>query len=133
MIPISKPIDLALLLLRLVMGGFMIYGHGWPKLLRLFGEADIRFLDFMGLGPNISLGLAVFAEVICALLVMAGCYTRLAVLPLIFTMGIAAFVANAGQPFADMEKALLFLVSFLVIGIAGAGWYSIDARFRNHI
>lgn len=129
----SKTNDLALLILRLFFGAFMIYGHGWPKLMRLFGGEEIKFMDFLGLGPTISLGLAVFAEVVCALLVMAGAYTRLASIPLIFTMGMAAFVANAGEPFSNLEKALLFMVGFIVTAIAGAGWYSVDARLRNKI
>lgn len=129
----SKTNDLALLILRIFFGGFMIYGHGWPKLMRLFGGEEIKFMDFLGLGPTISLGLAVFAEVICALLVMAGAYTRLASIPLIFTMGVAAFVSNAGEPFSNLEKALLFMVGFIVTAIAGAGWYSVDARWRNKI
>lgn len=129
----SKTNDLALLILRLFLGGFMIYGHGWPKLLRLFGGEEIKFMDFLGLGPTISLSLAVFAEVVCALLVMAGAYTRLASIPLIFTMGVAAFISNAGEPFSNLEKALLFMVGFIVTAIAGAGWYSVDARLRNKI
>ncbi len=129
----SKTNDLALLILRLFFGGFMIYGHGWPKLMRLFGGEEIKFMDFLGLGPTISLSLAVFAEVICALLVMAGAYTRLASIPLIVTMGVAAFVSNAGEPFSNLEKALLFMVGFMVTAIAGAGWYSVDARLRNKI
>ncbi len=127
----TKPYDFALLLLRLAFGGFMIYGHGWPKLMRLFGGAEIKFMDFLGLGPTVSLALAVFAEVLCALLVMAGAYTRLASIPLIFTMGVAAFVANAGEPFVEMEKALLFMVGFIATAIAGAGWYSVDTKFRK--
>lgn len=129
--PSTKLNDIALLILRLSLGGFMIYGHGWPKLMRLLSGADIKFMDFMGLGAPISLGLAVFAEVICALLMIKGFYTRLATLPLIFTMGVAAFVANAGQPFAEQEKALLFMMGFIAIAIAGAGWYSVDAQWRR--
>ncbi|MBK7872296.1 MAG: DoxX family protein [Saprospiraceae bacterium] len=133
MTPIDKNKDIALLVLRVVLGAFMIYGHGWPKLMRLFGGEEIQFMNFLGLGSTVSLVLAVFAEVVCALLVMAGAFTRLATIPLIFTMGIAAFVSNAGGPFSAMEKALLFMVGFIAIAIAGAGWYSVDARFRNKI
>ncbi len=64
----AKFIDLALLLLRLTFGGMMIYGHGWRKLLRLFGDEPIKFRDVFGMGPEVSLVLAVFAEVLCALL-----------------------------------------------------------------
>lgn len=125
--------DLAILIMRLVFGGFMIYGHGWGKLMRLFGGNEIQFMDFMGLGPTVSLGLVVFAEFLCALLIMFGAFTRLAAIPLIFAMGVAAFVRHGDDPFSSKEKALLFLFAFVAIAIAGAGWYSVDARLRRKI
>lgn len=128
MIPIAKSIDLALLLLRVIFGSFMIYGHGWRKLLRLFGEAPIQFADPFGLGAVPSLALATFAEIACAFLIIIGLWTRWATIPLIITMLVAAFIANAGQPFGDKELALVYLFAFAAIGIAGPGWYSVDAQ-----
>lgn len=131
MTPISKSTDLALLLLRVIFGSFMIYVHGWGKLLRLFGDDPIKFADPFGLGPTPSLALAVFAEVLCAFLIIIGAFTRLATIPLIITMLVAAFIANAGSPFSDKESALVYLCAFAAIGIAGAGWYSVDAQWRR--
>jgi len=111
----------------------MIYGHGWGKLLRLFSGEEIRFMDFLGMGPTVSLALAVFAEFFCALLVVFGAYTRLAALPLIFTMAVAAFVRHADDPFSSKEKALMYMFAYIAIAIAGAGWYSVDARLRNKV
>ena len=59
----------AKLLIRLGAGGMMLT-HGIPKIGRLFGEGPVKFADPFGLGPEISLVLAIFAEVICAGLVM---------------------------------------------------------------
>jgi len=129
----EKKNDWALLILRLVFGGFMIYGHGGGKLMRLFSGEEIRFMDFLSMGPTVSLALAVFAEFFCALLVVFGAYTRLATLPLIFTMAVAAFVRHGDDPFSSKEKALMFMFAFIAIAIAGAGWYSVDARLRNKI
>ncbi|MFN7116737.1 MAG: DoxX family protein [Saprospiraceae bacterium] len=128
MIPISKSIDLALLLIRVIFGSFMIYGHGWRKLLRLFGDEPIQFADPFGLGPVPSLALAVFAEVLCAFLIIIGLGTRFATIPLIITMLVAAFIANAGQPFGEKELALVYLFAFAALAIAGPGWYSVDAQ-----
>jgi putative oxidoreductase len=127
----NKKTDLALLLLRLAFGGFMIIGHGWPKLLKLFGEAPIKFMDFMGLGPTASLALATFAELGCALLIMLGLYTRLASLPLIFTMLVAILARHWGDPFGQVEKALMYLFAYLSLLLAGSGWYSLDAQWRK--
>ncbi len=133
MLQFNRPNDLALLILRLSLGAFMIYGHGYPKLLRLFGGEEIKFMDFLGLGPVVSLALATFAEVVCSLLIMSGLYTRIASGFLIITMAVAAFIRHAPDPFSTKEKALLYLVGFIAIAIAGAGWYSLDAKFRNKI
>ena len=57
-----------LLTLRMAVGGMMLT-HGWPKLGRLLQTPD-QFANPLGLGPELSLGLAVFAEVICAALVV---------------------------------------------------------------
>lgn len=122
----AKFIDLALLLLRLSFGGMMIYGHGWGKLLRLIGDEPIRFRDVFGMGPEISLALAVFSEVLCALLLMAGLFTRWALLPLIFTMFVAAFIAHGGDGFSEQEKALMYMVAFIGLFLSGPGKYSVD-------
>lgn len=118
-------IDLGLLILRLGTGGLMLT-HGYPKLLRLFGGEDIAFADPIGLGQGTTLALAVFAEFICAILVIIGLGTRLAVIPLIITMFTAAFVIHAADPFQRKELALIYLVIFTVLLITGAGKHALD-------
>jgi putative oxidoreductase len=75
--------------------------------------------------------LATFAEVLCALLVMVGLFTRWAVVPLIITMLVAVFIANMGEPLPKIELGLLYLTAFVAIGLAGPGWYSLDAQWRK--
>lgn len=123
--------DIALLILRLVFGGLMIINHGWPKLLRLLGDEPIKFADPLGLGKMPSLVLATGAELLAAAFLMIGLFTRISLVPLMFTMIIAAFVVHAGDPFKEIEMALLYLFAYLSIFIAGPGWYSIDARWLN--
>lgn len=122
----SKYNDYGLLILRLVMGLSMFYGHGLGKWERLFGTEEIKFADPFGLGPVISLGLAVFAEVICALLVSMGLFTRLSTIPLIITMATAFFTAHLDDPFGRQEKVILFGFAFLAIFLMGPGKYSLD-------
>lgn len=118
--------DLALLVIRLGAGGMMLT-HGIPKISRLFGEGPVKFADPFGLGPEISLGMAIFAEVICTILVMIGFKTRLATIPLIITMLTAAFYAHWDDPFGKKELPLLFACVFLGILAFGAGKYAIDS------
>ena len=117
--------DFGLLAIRLLSGGMMLT-HGLPKFDRLFGEGPVKFADPFGLGPEISLGMVLFAEVGCSLLVMLGFKTRWATLPLLFTMLMASFYAHAADPFSDKELSLLFFTLFLSILISGGGRFSLD-------
>ncbi len=117
--------DLGLLIVRLLAGGMMLT-HGLPKFDRLFGEGPVKFADPFGLGPEISLGLAIFAEVGCAMLVILGFKTRWATVPLMITMLVAAFYAHAADPFGKKELPLLFFTLFLSLLISGGGRYSVD-------
>lgn len=118
-------IDLILLLNRIVIATFML-GHGWGKFLKLTGTEPIKFSDPLGMGTTASLSLAVFAEVFCSLLIFFGLTTRLAAIPLLITMAVAAFIVHANDPFGKKEMALLYLLVYLTIAIAGPGKYSMD-------
>ena len=120
--------DLSLLLLRITFGGLMFLNHGLGKFNRLTGGEEIKFMDFMGLGPEISLGLVVLAEAVCAILIVLGLFTRLATIPLIITMLVAIFMVHWNDPFGDKEMALLYLIPFITLFFSGAGKYSIDDK-----
>jgi putative oxidoreductase len=122
---------IALLLLRLTFGLSMAFAHGWPKLQQLLAGGDIKFYDFMGIGPAASLGLAVFAELLCGLLLALGWFSRFAALPLIFTMLVAIFGPHLGDPYGKIEKAILYIIPYLCLLLTGPGWYSIDAQWRK--
>jgi len=119
--------DLSLLLLRLTFGGLMLINHGWSKFQKLIGDEPIKFADPIGIGMEASLGLTVFAEVLCALMVVLGLFTRLAVIPLIITMLVAVFVIHISDPFKKMEMAILYLIPYLVLLWNGSGRFSVDA------
>jgi len=53
--------DLSLLLLRLAFGGLMFLNHGLGKFNKLMAGGEIKFANVFGMGPELSLGLAVFA------------------------------------------------------------------------
>ena len=101
--------------------------HGLPKLMMLFGEGPIQFPGVMGMGPELSLALAVFAEVLCSILIIVGLGTRLASIPLIVTMVIAVFYIHAADPFAVQEMGLHYLLAYVVLLLLGSGKFSLDA------
>jgi putative oxidoreductase len=117
--------DIALLVARAGIAAFMLT-HGIPKLVMLFSGAPIQFPPIMGMSPEVSLGLAVFAEVFCSILLLAGFATRLAVIPLIITMVIALVFIHAADPFAKQELAFQYLLVYLVLLFAGSGRFSVD-------
>lgn len=118
-------IDLGLLLLRIASGGLMLINHGWPKISNFAEKAD-RFADPFGIGSTASLLLVIFAEFFCSSLLILGLLTRYSLIPLIITMVVAAFVVHAGDPFREIESALFFLISYVVLFLTGAGKYSAD-------
>lgn len=129
---LSMHASIGLLLLRLSVGGLMAFTHGWGKLTNFSAMAS-QFPDPLGLGSTVTLTLVVFAEFFCALLVMLGAATRLAVIPLIMNMSVIAFIVHADDPWQRQEFALLFLVPFLTLLFTGSGQYAVDGLIRSRI
>ncbi len=121
----SFAINWSLLLLRITSGGLMLT-HGIPKWNKLFGDEPISFANPIGLGETWSLILVTFAEVICSILILIGLSTRLALVFLIITMAVAAFITHAGDPLNEIELPLFYLMVYISLLISGPGKYSID-------
>jgi len=122
--------DLGLLILRLG-AGLMMLLHGIGKVSDLFAGRAASFADPIGLGPVPSLALAAFAEFLCALAVMIGFQTRLAAIPIAFTMLVAGFVVHAGDDWRARELALLYAVVFIALALTGGGRYGVDGWLRK--
>ena len=101
--------------------------HGFSKLETLLSDEKIEFYNFMGLGDEVSLILAVIGELLAPLMILFGIQTRLAAFVATVTMAVAAFGAHSGDPLEDREHSLLYLVVFLAVLLYGAGRWSIDA------
>ncbi len=74
--------DSGLLLGRLGLGLSMAFAHGLGKL-QNFSAVTPNFPDPLGVGSSLSLGLAVFAEFACGLLLALGLGTRIVLTQLI--------------------------------------------------
>ncbi len=130
--------DLAALVLRVGFGLYMLLGHGMGKLMKLVEGGEVKFYPFLGLSPKISLTLAVVAEFFACILIIIGYKTRLAALPMIITMLVAAFMVHASDPLfmygaedGSKEPALLYLVGFVAIYLLGSGKYSLDDKLDS--
>ncbi len=122
-------IDLSLLVFRAGLG-MMMLTHGYPKFQRVL-NGEFSFGDPLGLGVEASLILTVLAEFICSILLILGLTTRYALVPLIITMAVAAFIVHGDDPFGTQEKSALYLLCFSVLMIAGPGKHSLDKRLFN--
>jgi putative oxidoreductase len=124
----ARRLDIGLLVLRVGASGMMAV-HGLEKA-KTFSETAAWFAEVrpLGLPGAAAAGLAIFAELVCSVLVALGWLTRWAALPPLVTMAVAAFqVQMAGGWFA-MESAVLYAVVFAAIAFIGPGAYSLDGR-----
>ena len=134
-----KYADLAALVLRIGFGLNMAIGHGWGKFQNLISGDEIHFPSVLGFSPSVALALAVFAEFFCCLFIALGLKTRLAALPIIITMAVAAFVIHGGDPWfargegSSKEMAILYLAGFICVYMLDSGKYSVDRSLASGI
>ncbi|MFA5245201.1 MAG: DoxX family protein [Pedobacter sp.] len=117
--------DIAVLIARIGIAILMLT-HGLPKLMMLLSGGPVMFPPVFGMSPELSLALAVFAEVVCSILLLAGLGTRLVLIPLFVTMLIAALLIHSADPFAVKEPAILYSLVFGTLFFTGSGRYSLD-------
>ena len=92
------------------------------------------FPDPLGVGNEISMALAIFAEFVCGLLLVLGLGTRLALTQLIATMSVAIYchltifgdTLFAAPGKSSAELALMYLLPFIALIFTGPGRFSVD-------
>lgn len=129
--PNPKLLSLGLLILRVLVGITMLT-HGLAKLTS-FSELSATFPDPIGLGSTLSLILIIGAEVGCSLFVIVGAFTRLATIPLMFSMLVVLFVVHASDPFQVKELPLLYQGIYILLFFTGAGRISLDSLISKKI
>lgn len=124
-------VDLGLLVLRLWIGLSMLLLHGWDKATGYKGMG--RFADPLGVGNEISWGLAVFAELVCSVLLVIGLFTRFAALAGAITMAVAFFIVHrmVFPGAAGGERAFIYLAGYVTILLAGPGRFALDGKSKS--
>ena len=122
--------DIGTTILRVGMGVLML-PHGFSKLMLLLSREEIHFPAILGLSPTFALFLTVFAELVCAFLLVIGFKTKWAAIPLIITMAIATIYVNNGGAWGNRELAVIYLIGYLAVYFMGSGRYSADKAWEN--
>ena len=109
----GKNQDFGLLFLRVSGALFLLWVHGLPKVLH-YSEQLTLIEDPFHLGAHVTLGLAIFAEVLCPLLIVAGVLVRLACLPIIAVLVIAMLVVHPEWTLLEGQFGWLLLILSLI-------------------
>ena len=122
-------INILLLALRITVGVLMLT-HGIPKLGKIL-TGDFDFANPIGIGATASLFMATFAEFFCSLVVIIGYKSRLAVMPLIFTMLVALLIVHSNDPVFEHWNILLYIFAYCILLYLGGGKYSLTYYLDN--
>ncbi len=123
--------EFGLFFLRLTGSLILFFVHGLPKLTH-FNTELVQIDDPLHLGRGLTLCLALFAEIICPLLIATGIFTRLACMPIIFLLLISMFVVHPEWTIAQGQFGWLLLIIFTTIALSGPGAFSIDKRYKKY-
>jgi putative oxidoreductase len=124
----SRHQDLGLLFLRATGALFLLWVHGLPKVLN-YSEQLTLIEDPFHLGAHVTLLLAIFAEVLCPVLIVAGVWVRLACLPILAVLLIAMVVVHPQWTLFEGQFGWLLLIIFTSVLIAGPGRFVLGQRF----
>ncbi|CRM44860.1 MULTISPECIES: DoxX family protein [Pseudomonas] len=124
----SKHQDLGLLFLRASGALFLLWVHGLPKVLD-YSEQLKQIEDPFHLGAHMTLLLAIFAEVLCPVLIVAGVLVRLACLPILAVLLIAMLVVHPQWTLLEGQFGWLLLIIFTSVLLAGPGRFTLGGRF----
>ena len=122
--------DLGLLLLRIALGGLMLF-HGMHKL--IYGVGFIGdMLAAIGLPSFIAYG-SLLAELVASLMIICGIWTRLASVVFAGNMVVAILMAYASEMFSlspmtgglVIELPLLYLLGAAVLCLTGGGRFAV--------
>jgi putative oxidoreductase len=118
--------DAGLLYLRVTGSVLVLLVHGLPKAMHYTSQAA-AIEDPLHIGKTLTLCFAIFGEVFCPLLMIAGIGTRVAALPILLITLMALAVVHRDWTLEQGQFAWMLLIIFGTVAIAGAGRYRISA------
>jgi putative oxidoreductase len=104
--------------------------HGVDKLAH-FASYQSSFPDYLGMGSPTSLALVAFTECPLMILVLAGYFTRVAILPALVVMVVAATATHSHGWTAHRELAVLYAFVASVVFVRGDGPFSVGQLGRS--
>jgi putative oxidoreductase len=122
--------DLGLLFLRASGALFLLFVHGLPKLLDFNAQLPL-IEDPFHMGATLTLSMAIFAEVLCPLLILTGVLARLACLPILFLLWVALVVVHGDWSVEQGQFGWLLIIIFTSVLIAGPGRLALNHRFSG--
>ncbi|RKE35703.1 putative oxidoreductase [Paraburkholderia sp. BL23I1N1] len=122
--------DAALLFLRLAASVLVLIVHGLPKAMH-YSSQLAAIEDPLHVGKTFTLCFAIFAEVLCPVLMIVGIATRLAALPIIVITLMALTLVHPEWTLDQAQFAWMLLILFGTIVIGGAGRYCIAWFLRT--
>ena len=129
--PDQSPAYSIFLLAFRVMFGILLMIHGFQKIYN-YTELTASFPDPLSLGNQVSLILVIIAELFCPIAFIFGFLYRLCLIPMIVTMAVAFFYIH-GMSLVQGELAFMYMLLFIMMYIAGAGKYSVDAQIYRYM
>ena len=125
---LSAGADLAFLLLRLLVGVFLIHGV-WDNVTSPARMAEFTtFLaDHNSPLPSLAAPLSVYAQLICGGLILVGLLTRWAGLIMAFNFVVAMVLVHLDHSLREQFPALVLIAISLILATHGAGGYAVDA------
>lgn len=128
--------DAAFLLLRLLVGSFLMWGT-WDNIAS--AERMQEFVQFLTLlqcpMPELAAPVSVYAQFLCGALILVGLFTRWAglVMTFNFIVAIALLTLGGGETdFRALFPPLIMIAVPLVLATHGAGRYAVDALLNRN-
>jgi putative oxidoreductase len=129
---LSGGADLALLALRVVVGGFLILGV-WDNI-----ENAARMAEFAGFlaqhdfaMPELMAPLSVWAQFLCGVAFVLGLFTRWAGLICAFNFVVALIMVDAALGIRGAFPSTMLVLTGVCLATLGAGRFSLDAALTR--
>ena len=118
--------DTGLGIVRIFFGSFMVY-HGWE----IFDQSKMNeyskwMSDLKLYAPAFMSYLGKAIELIAGVFVVAGLFTRIAVIPLAITMLFICFFIGEGRIFMEEQHPFMFVLLSVLFFFTGSGRWSLD-------